>query len=331
VLNIGNFSGAHVGFDDDGNEYLTDSTGATRIYLSPSAQYMAFYTAGTAALLMTLAGTASVDPFTGQSYPLGITVYGSNGSYINLLDENGYASMLIGSGSADESYPSSVNEVIETFGATDVLQFSILGPTLIPSLPQDYAWLGIQSAGLNNTGNALGNLSYVDTGGNNHTSLEWGVNGVRAFGYSDGNTYDITRLTTILETAFTINSTSPQAILSVPVGIGTYEIDVWLVVNNTTAADSAAFQFQGPAVTGAQLMDFVSMSSGTATVGYGASATYTTAFDGLGLTGNQRISMRATLTFTAAGTFEVTGAELVSGHTVNVSAGSKLVLRPVTA
>jgi hypothetical protein len=75
VMNIGDLAAAHLGADDSGNLYLADSTGDTRIYLSPSLALMAIYTAGTAGLLATIAGTAGTEPLSHSSYDAGIAAY----------------------------------------------------------------------------------------------------------------------------------------------------------------------------------------------------------------------------------------------------------------
>ena len=146
----------------------------------------------------------------------------------------------------------------------------------------------------------------------------------------DGNTYDTERLTVRRTTDFLINSTTPQTIMSKAVGIGTYEVEVWLVTQNTTAADAAGFAFTGPASIANNLVDCQTIAS-TGAVGYGASASYTNQFNGQGITGNQRVHMLATITFTAAGTLAITGKELVAANTVNVSTGSRMRICPVVA
>jgi hypothetical protein len=148
----------------------------------------------------------------------------------------------------------------------------------------------------------------------------------------DSNTYEMGTAVKTLGADFTINSTSPLTILSIPVAAGVeYRVAVWLVTQNATAADFAVFGLTGPANKPgtAQLVDFESKTSGTATVGYGASGTYTATFAGQGVAGNQGILFRATVTFNVAGTLAITGKENVAGNTVNVSAGSRLEISPV--
>ena len=154
--------------------------------------------------------------------------------------------------------------------------------------------------------------------------------GLQAIDGRDGNTYDTERITVRLTTDFTINSTTPQTIMSHAVGIGTYEVEVWLVTQNATAADAAGFAFTVPASTG--LIDCKFTTSGvSATTNYAASTTVTASFSGIGSGGNQQVHMMATIKFTAAGTLALTGKELVAGNTINVSTGSRMRLCPVVA
>jgi hypothetical protein len=145
----------------------------------------------------------------------------------------------------------------------------------------------------------------------------------------DGSTYRTERLSVDLTSNFIINSTSPQTLFSAPLGVGRYEIDVWAVISNTTAADSAQFAFAFTGTTLFPLVDFESLTTGTATVGYGASATLTTGFNGQGVANNQRVLMHATVQVTGAGTLTLTGKELVAANTVTVFAGSRMRVYPV--
>lgn len=148
---------------------------------------------------------------------------------------------------------------------------------------------------------------------------------------TDGNTYDTQSNTVFVGGAgFTINSTSPQTILSHAVGARTYKIEVWLVISNATAADSAGFAFSGPSAS-LILLDFESVTTGTAVPGYAATNSLTTQFNGQGVGGNQRIKAQGTVTFSASGTLAFTGKELVATNTVTVFAGSRMTITPVVA
>jgi hypothetical protein len=75
VLNIGNQSGAHSGFDASGVEYLSDSSGDIRMTIDPGRQLIGFYGApglfNGGALQMSLAETAGTDQ-AGNAYLAGI-------------------------------------------------------------------------------------------------------------------------------------------------------------------------------------------------------------------------------------------------------------------
>jgi hypothetical protein len=147
----------------------------------------------------------------------------------------------------------------------------------------------------------------------------------------DANTYDTGRLTLVLATVFTINSTTPQAIFTKHLGIGTYEVEVWLVTQNTTAGDAAqyAFAFTGTA-TG--LVDYeTTTGTGAPVKQYTASATVTTAFSGQAVGGNQQVKVNLTIFVTVAGTLTFTGKELVAANTITASPGSRMRICPVVA
>jgi hypothetical protein len=183
----------------------------------------------------------------------------------------------------------------------------------------------------------LGNLAAVP-------AVPGGISGAGLFASSghadylssaDGNAYDTGRLTLRLATVFTINNTVPQVIFSKALSTGTYEIDIWLVTQNVTAADAAQYAFSGTGglvIGTGSLVDFESLTGTAATTEqYGASSTYTTAFSGQGVAGNQRILARATLVVTTAGTINFTGKLLVAANNVTVSAGSRMRISPVVA
>jgi hypothetical protein len=184
----------------------------------------------------------------------------------------------------------------------------------------------------------LGNLAAVP-------AVPGGITGAGLFASSgqldyvssaDGNVYDTGRLTLRLATTFTINNNvTPQVIFSKALAVGTYEIDIWLVTQNATAADAAQYAFSGTGglvIGTGSLVDYESLTGTAATTEqYGASATYTTAFSGQGVGGNQRLLVHATLVVTTAGTLNFTGKLLVAANNVTVSAGSRMRISPVVA
>lgn len=149
--------------------------------------------------------------------------------------------------------------------------------------------------------------------------------------HGDSNSYDVERLT-LIGAATTINSSTVRVnVFSKHLGVGTYKIHLWMVTQNTTAADAAAwsFNFTGTA-TG--LADFTSKTSGTAVVGYAATtAPFGALGNGQGVAGNQSVEVNATLVVTVAGTLTFGGLELVSGNTVTVSANGQMDFYPVVA
>jgi hypothetical protein len=81
VLNIGNQSGAHTGFDAAGIEYLSDTSGDIRITIDPTRQLIGFYGApglfNGGPLQLSIAASAGTDQG-GTGYPAGIDLSASS-------------------------------------------------------------------------------------------------------------------------------------------------------------------------------------------------------------------------------------------------------------
>src|SRR5258708_29084331 len=119
--------------------------------------------------------------------------------------------------------------------------------------------------------------------------------GTGAYPNTDGNSYDLTRLTLVLGSNFSIVHTTPDTIFTKPVGAGVYEVKVWAVTQNVTAADAAGvpFAFTGTA-TG--LVDYETIS-GTRPGGgnYTAAPTPPPQVKGQGVTRNPKLEGEPTL------------------------------------
>jgi hypothetical protein len=76
IMNVGNLSAAHAGWDANGIEYLADSTGTTQIVLNPGKRLIEFFpAAGTgSAPLITISPSGDTDQF-GHTFQAGITTY----------------------------------------------------------------------------------------------------------------------------------------------------------------------------------------------------------------------------------------------------------------
>lgn len=152
-------------------------------------------------------------------------------------------------------------------------------------------------------------------------------------GPADGQQYNAGPNVVVLAATATITTTTAQTILSHAVGVGTYDIEVWLVTQNATVNDPATWAFTGPAAAAApQLIDWQFTPTGASqSVNYAASGTYTSGANGAGPVGNQRVHIMATVQFTAAGTLALTGKQSVAGNNITVSAGSRMRIQPVVA
>jgi hypothetical protein len=148
----------------------------------------------------------------------------------------------------------------------------------------------------------------------------------------DGLTYDVQRLVLRLAGSVSINSAvTPVTIFSKHLGVGFYDIEIWAVTLNATAADAAAFSFAFTGTATSVLADFTTQSTGTAVVGYAATASIGALGSGQGLANNQQVRVNLSITVSVAGTLTFQGLELVAGNAVTVFAGSKMRIRPVNA
>jgi hypothetical protein len=332
VMNIGSLSGAHLGADDSGNLYLADPTGDTRIYMSPSLQLLAFYTAGTARLLMTLAGSAGTDPLSHSAYPQGLKFYGSNGSYIRLDDNGTVATLFLGGGAASEQNPGKLATTVE--GTTPNYEvLDLIGPQY-NSPYGDYCWIELQSSYSDGSSYAGANLFYTDRSGTQHLVLEWGEGGIFARNITDGGAYDIQALHLI---ATPINqpvtSTTPAVItgLSQTVAAGTYVLRgvMRAVMGSTSAALNIGLNGPAASVTYLDISFFSPYPTTTSqiiqTLALGNTTNSATITNG----DDCQIRIDGYITFTAPGTLEVTAAEHTSGDSWTLVAGV-LDLMPVT-
>lgn len=269
---------------------ITASGGFTGLFVYNPAQ-------GHSNLVDSIAATGGTDPY-GNVYQAGITSYPGGGSGTGVYSQLSAGTIQIAS-SAFQSAP---------------VHFTVSG-----SLGAS-AGMSITSGVGTEAGATASILELADSGAGT---------GLQVVDGRDGNIYDTERLTLFLATAFTVNSTTPQAIFTKALGIGTYEVEVWAVVLNNTAADGAgfAFAFTGTA-TG--LMDYEAINT-SGGIAYVASNTLTTQGNSFGVAGNQRIEFRMTITVTVAGTLTWTGKELVAANTVSVIQGSRMRICPVRA
>lgn len=146
----------------------------------------------------------------------------------------------------------------------------------------------------------------------------------------DTNLYRMGEAEYIINSDLLINLASNIPVFSVPVGVGKYYAEAWLVIQNTTAADPADWAFTGPTALAPQLVSYkVTTSAATAIVNHFASSGYTASFTNQGQGGNQELLIKLTANFTAQGTLVLNAKEHISGNTVNISAGSKLKIKRI--
>lgn len=246
-------------------------------------------------LIASIASVAGTDSF-GNAYQAGITSYGASGAYSQLAAGN-----------------------VQSVG---------------PHAPFSPAFMAASAAAAGIMGINSGLATNLDTAAVLLVNSKVNNGVVQYQDAVDGITYDTGQLT-LVSAGVTINTSLTQTtVFSRALSAGTYEIEIWLVSQNTTPADGAQWAFTGSGglVVGAPtLVEFESTTTGTAVDGYAASSTYTTTFNGQGVGGNQRLLVRATLTITTAGTLTFGGKELVAGNTVTVSAGSRMRIRRIVA
>lgn len=149
VLNIGNQSGAHSGFDASGIEYLSDSAGDIRITIDPGRQLIGFYGApglfNGGPLQLSIASTAGTDQaahaylagigLSASSFPITITDpavinFISGGVSTGSIQSLTAAQRIQMTGPKGISLPASGNNVI-----TDSLSFFACGSDGTASVP----------------------------------------------------------------------------------------------------------------------------------------------------------------------------------------------------
>jgi hypothetical protein len=150
----------------------------------------------------------------------------------------------------------------------------------------------------------------------------------------DGNTYDVGHLILRLAASVSINSAVSQVpIFSKHLGVGFYDVEIWAVTLNATAADAAQFSFAFTGTATSVLLNYLNVQTGAADdiVTCIAAASLATVFNGQGVAGNQLLKVDLSITVSVAGTLTFQGIELVAGNAVTVFAGSKMRIRPVNA
>ena len=318
VLNAGtwNASGvltSHFGINNAGDTFLANSAGLTVVHEASADGSIRFYNAsgeGVGNLIASIAPATGTDG-PGNIYLAGPTSYGA----------------VAGHPTAVQLLTNTLSYYIAATAAGPYVLGASIAPTVVGSAINGLSLTaGSDSYVLTNTGGLLmPNQASLPGGTSGSSTLVSDTNGFERMvpGLTgDTNAYQLGEI--ILTTGgFTINSTTPQTILSCPVGIGTYVVEVWFVTSNTTAADAAGWALTGPAAS-VQTVAFESKITGappTVIADYGASSTYTTTFNSQGTGGNQDVMMRALVSFSAAGTLAITGKELVAANTVTIFGG----------
>ena len=340
VANFGTWSAVtgallqHFGIDQFGNTYLANTAGLTVVQGASGDGSMRFYTTGGQALgnLAASIAPATGTDAVGNTYQAGITAYLASlaTTFAQLLSGSltfGLASNVLNASVSEGSSGVNISNLVlvsatdstRTRQATLRLQPVAAGaePLLVAPSVLAIAESTTGTPAVNTIpqifGNASGHVSVVSDSTN-----------------GDSNSYDTERLTLILGSAVTIDTTG-ENVFSKPLGLGKYVVEVWMVTSNTIAADFATwgFTFTGT-VAVPVLMKFESKTQATpSTLGYGASSTLTTTFNGQNFAGNQDVYMRATLNVSVAGTLAIHGSTAAS--TVTVFAGATMEIRPVVA
>lgn len=336
VMNAGNISGAHFGLDDAGNAYLADPSGSTRIYISPALTGMFFYTAATASVLMSLAGSAGTEPLTHSSFPAGFVLRGTNGSYVWITVQGGVATAAFSGGATDELNAGRISTGI--IGTSPYFEETVLIGPQFNAPANDYVYVGLQSAASDNSGRAGGNLYYVDVTGFPLAILQWGAGGIFATNIKDQNNYDVQRKT-FFASGQLINGTSftgLSGIQAISVGAQTYRLHGKLLMQ-TINAGAAILAFAGPALSSGEISWTINdVANGVGAVNLYAWRTVST-LNGItspAFAANHlwTVNIDGQLTFStaAASSFGILAAVAAAGQSYDVLAGSHLDMMPVT-
>jgi hypothetical protein len=201
----------HFGVDDDGNVYLADATGATRIFMDPAETVIAIGTnpdAGSSALTLAqaaglinavqfpagialsalpfqvysgppaagnliavLAPSSGSDVFGNTWAQEGLAILGTSGQKIIVTIESGVPFLFLSTGAAEENQAAGLQAIITNAGASETMQAFFRGPQ--GSVHTDLVAVDLGSAAKDGSLTATGALEYVDTSGTVHPWLEW--------------------------------------------------------------------------------------------------------------------------------------------------------------
>lgn len=344
VMNAGNISGAHFGLDDSGNAYLADSTGSTRIYLNPGLSELAFYTAGTGALLITVAPATVTDPLTHETVQPGFNMYGQGSSVGKraqvTLDDNSNPVFRAVTGAADEAVPAEWDAQVFNAGqANQFLYTDFTGP--VNTNRADIAYIELQSSTDDLTGSAGGNLVYLSATGTATNILEWGAGGIFANLPQDQNSYDVLTRHLIQTGVQTFSSTSGVLFSMFPSGglavaALTYRISGILFCEQVTAAVADDIIIASTATVSSMALrlnyvQYSGLSGGVEINPKVITSTGTVSSPAFSATVSYSVEISGTITFSTAGKLSFEGAASTTSDNWNLNQMSAIDISPVVA
>lgn len=359
VLNIGNFSAAHVGFDQNGNVYIVNSADQIQIQFDAAHGSLVFFGPGGAVannLAYAISPVQYVEFFSGQTVPVGFTAYGATG-FTNIA-QNAIFFHLTG-----DVFDGGIVPIAATGGASGVPSLDFISPSNFNAGGNNsQAFLGLVGESSDTTRGPYIFLGSLQTGATLIQTIQtlvvgklgWASAGVAGGALAltganldgssgellstsirDGNTYDTERLTLIGQVQ-TFNSVAFTDFTGFRknLAVGKYKFRAIVNLSPLNAAGAASFQFTGTAT-----VAFRINATGTNTGSPGSlSASLDLTALGTSITGGVFPATRqvwifeGTINVTVAGTFGLQGACTIAADTFSIAAnGTEFELSPVIA
>jgi hypothetical protein len=179
IAGFGSPAGSHVLIDSSGNFGIHNTAGNLIDFFYTGDASLRFYNSsgvGTGNLAVTISPVSGTDSAS-NSYVQGVAVYGTSGSYIQITDSGGIATLALSGGLAAEQNPGRIATGVQGTSPAQYENLQMLGPQL-QSPYEDFAWIGMQSSYANGSVYAGASLIYSDRSLGVHVILTWGEGGL---------------------------------------------------------------------------------------------------------------------------------------------------------
>lgn len=208
-------------------------------------------------------------------------------------------------------------------------QFATVSALLVGGITAELTLAAAQIVNVNTA-----DLHFDDTG--TSAAIDWSVNAGGELQYvnnTDGNTYKEGSFTTKLAATVLINATTPITIISVPVGARQYWVNLKIIYLSGSTAASAGLQVNQGTATVSNMVGVVRRGRNSTNVDNIVPVNQNSALGSLALAFNanelETYEFEGLITFSAAGTFIVSGTTSVAADTWSAATNSYVKLEPV--